>query len=713
MTGDEENPELEIRRLVEELQTLIELRKHGEVSSLCSKLCLQLVGLIDDMLASDLDEETITLDTKCKILILIVEKICDRLRAISQVAAACDDVEYFVHLRDMVAFTKMLATNGCPKQDKSNKATLYLHYDKMASLLRKSIYLFGRTSPSKSANENKGEIYLSQSSFSCYSGSGFAKYTLNLREILSSNGEGSNLLQTTTLNQLYEVLGSKTMNSEDDNESDQLSLKIIQSDWFISATLDLMDKDYPLNRFTILTCIWIIGTECNHKLVEQLIGDLVDRIYHQEANGCIEVDDLTQLTQIGSFWLTYHKRYMATTGHQSDQLGLTLDSPEDEDDDDNYLSDQERSGSFGSNENLYKEDNSEGDATQVMTSGSKSKLRKLIDEELVNGTECLVCRYAPQDFLEPLKNSANCSNCSNGPNLFCSISFKPFNLISLDSIIKQTGRNLNELVIYSPSEWLRHLIEVMQPNHKDQLGQLNGEISIAGKVSERVDITENFERLTMVRGPAEESMKSIEPTGVGDDDDDVDSEGSRDESDSLTTNLSLKCLRDFFSDRKSKLAASGSDQLTKKRQKERKISESLQVIQFVTSGVKNNKSNDTSLTSTLSVCASDVYLMDRLHGSQPRQKQQFGKLSIRIASTRHSDAEAGGRSILHCNTRSLVSKLILGCNRYFDSFELVLSYGQGSMGVFECPYCECHLEEIQTLGQRETGNISSIASGER
>lgn len=320
---------------------------------------------------------------------------------------------------------------------------------------------------------------------------------------------------------------------DEDEERERLSNQIFSSNWLKEFINNNLSKEYPLSRFTVLVAIWIISVDCNHRVLDQLTGELIDRIYHEEANSNNE-EELLQLTQVGSFWVTYHKKYKATLRQVNlSQIYDDNDNGEISSHDDNTsesLSSSPSSSSESSNSsvslfhnnrhNLGKtslnEDVKDDDNGRQETSSQvdlRFKLRQLIDEELLHGIKCIICSYEPSELFEPL-NTNSCPKCANQkPVERCSISYRPLELVCFNSLIKFKP-NISKLVLVSPNEWARYIIapklaslriglklakteedeQTFSNNFKHQQQEQQQQ------VGECVVVAENYERLTVIRG---------------------------------------------------------------------------------------------------------------------------------------------------------------------------------------------------------------------
>lgn len=430
-------------------------------------------------------------------------------------------------------------------------------------------------------------------------------------------------------------------------DSSQFLLKTtINSNWFKQFLNLSLDNLYPLDRFTILIAIWIVGVKSGHQALEQLMSDLTDQIIHEEANSC-DREELLQLSQLGSFWLSYHKRYKATTK----QADLFSQNVYDEADQSSYID----SIVSSSSESVYlahtnsdaKQDESDN-STQLVD--LRRKLRKVIDNELLNGIDCLVCGHQPSKLLEPLSTNS-CLSCHNGPVEHCSISYRPLDLFNIKSLMSFRA-NLSGLVVISANEWARKMIE---PNLALKLSRFM-QVSQEDQVAERIDISENFERLTVIRRSSQSDSSDEEKCTLSSDED-----ATAPNEKALIQDSYLNIIESYALSNHSKRLISSE------------LSESLKMLKFV--------KPDCSMS--LPLFSPDLLVMDSLENS------------IRISIVASNNLFASG-SLWSCSARSLISQLLVGCGRMFTSVELV-GLGQGALNEFSCPICKCQLNQVLSL----------------
>lgn len=500
--------------------------------------------------------------------------------------------------------------------------------DNLSRVLRRSTYLLRYLNLGETFKSE--ELYLNKASITRISSIGFPKFVVDdlfdTKQVLKGDKNS------------HESLGNLLAIQEEQQAS--LLHRILQSEWFEEFLNKTLNQAYPMDRFTILASVWIIAVECKHNLLEQLVEELVDQIHHEEANSCNE-EELMQLTQPGSFWLTHHRRYKATLS-KSTCVEEQFEDGEDDDDD----NEEDRSG--GGNSTSSVNDSLEvADINGIVkdhvniTNDSRARLRKQIDLEILHGSACLICGRKPSQLLGPI-SVGSCSACTNRYHLqHCSLSYKPLPLFSLQ-FLKSFRPNLERLVLISPNEWTRYIIRAR--------------LDAGRKVSEaapkeRIDISETFEKLTVIR-----DSEPIEQNHTDNDDNSSESEDAY-----------CKMLRKF-----AQKADNGGH-----------LSESVQMIRFC--GKQSTE---------LPLCASDLLIMQ-----SERLDERF--LDLRLVGS-ESLPEVG--SLWQCVARSGVSKLALGCGRLFSSLELLRS-GKAKEDTlsysFACPFCELQMSKVVSLNDNQ------------
>jgi len=348
-----------------------------------------------------------------------------------------------------------------------------IDYDQLVTTFRKCLYIIKRGNIEPSTNQIDVKTWVDRTEIKRTMGLGFPIYTMNID---SSSERRSSVNERVT--------------GTDVTDASPQSNDVLRSSWFRDFSEAIMSRAYPIDRFTVLIALAIIGVRCQHLTLEQLIGELVDQMVHEEANSCME-DELMQLRQVGSFWLSYRRRFQVLFNCSS------LEQTEDcfEIDGSESLSTASSSPGRVLSNHLSKETELE----------LRSGLRSLINEELINGSTCPLCQFKPAELLQSLR-FYSCPGC-NKPPLYSSITFAPLQLFSLDSLLIRQP-NLRSIIIISPNEWSHHLLKFNDPKTSRRSAEV--------VVSEVICLSESVQRLTVVREPRPGEDKS----NLASDDDD-------------------------------------------------------------------------------------------------------------------------------------------------------------------------------------------------
>lgn len=654
--------------------------------------------------------------------------------------------------QDLVCFSKLVG--AIP--DKDHEDRLIIDLECLARILRQSIFLLNYINESPNSVEELDENYKSQYDLwldKSYTDSlrqqnqGFAVYLVN--DISKFLIKLNNNNQISRPSKIVDLLKSHESLIDSGSLDGRLG-NVISSEWFQEFITDNLSKGYQLSRLTILVAIWIIAVDCHHKVLEQLIGGLIDQIYHEEANSNSE-EELLQLRQVGSFWVTYYKKHEATIRQMnSSQTYDDNDDGERSSFDDDATSVDSSSNSSVSlfnnsgvierginvdnniiNDETMKRDQEDAFSESIV--GLRSRLRRLIDDEVLHGVKCIICLYEPTELFEPL-NTSFCPKCSNlKPVERCSISYRPLELVCLDSLMSFKP-NITKLILVSPNEWARYLIApklaalrrislksaksaesaATSANVGDDIQKVGIERQEQQQVGEHVVVTENYERLTVIRGDtnqARQKMMDREDDDEGENDksssSSIDSSSSASSSSSRTSSLLLQENDSLTYEDKNKFARRvrrkkkltgnqrmDGDTYISTLENYMKVRLRKQYPQDKTSRISHTNSSSSSETiemfkiisttnnncnSLLPVCLTDLLIMDTSHDGR--------MLKIALVTSNNKLLESG--SLWSCSNRSPISKLRLGCSSVFTSVELTRLSSQSSSNEFICPHCEC------------------------
>lgn len=436
----------------------------------------------------------------------------------------------------------------------------------------------------------------------------------------------------------------------------------LRSSWFIDFIARCINTSYPMDRFTLLTAIWIISVECRHSSLEQLANELVDRLAHEEtSSGSLE--DLLRLSQLGAIWLSRHKRHQVT--HLNRVESKSSEPQLVESDEESNLS---VSGSnSSSSQNGSASDRRSARSAPIEPINSRRKLRQLIDNELIFGSRCPVCSERQSNQLFACLELDFCPSCSSRMSLErCSLSFRAIPIVGLASLLAFRPK-LERLLILNASEWLRMILRARSRTDGDSKGESESRAKI-----ERVDISDNFERLTMIRRNSDRNSTDSSAT--------IEESQSESEEDS-----------DLQFGSKSKPEIGQTDE-------EIGAAEPIATLsRFLESRLASRKakqSDDQASESVDSIrCSppSSTFLV--LNGSDLLLLESQTSLAdlnlVRVGLSASNEWRRFG-NILGCQSRSSASQLLLGCGRLFCSFELLRVAGDLSL----CPFCSRELSRV-------------------
>lgn len=295
-----------LRRLVEEYMVNLELGKHDQVSKLGFKICVKLIEIYEDELETVVHEDDAD-DYKGDgkdpdpTMVKIISDLCSRLRERSDLAIAFANVVEFVSVRDMACFSKMFAIPFPDEPIKSDPSVI--DFDRTARVLRQSIHLLKSINRPDGSTHQVGD-WLFKSNLQRVADIGFPKHLIDF--------DKTGLRQSKTGS--YIDIGANLLRlSETTDRSYSGISETLGSSWFRQFAERSLIESYPLDRFTILVGVWQVAVECGHRPLEQLISQLVDQLAHEESNSMNE-EELLNLSQVGSFWVTYHKHWVSFVG---------------------------------------------------------------------------------------------------------------------------------------------------------------------------------------------------------------------------------------------------------------------------------------------------------------------------------------------------------------------------------------------------------------
>lgn len=607
----------EIRLLIEDYMVSFEIGNHRKLAELSSKICSQIIQILDHEIqeACEYDESTNeNLLFEKNELTKIINSICLRLRVQSMTGYNYANVLDFVGAKDMICFSDLIGAS----QDSTNKSSVD-NFGSLACTLRQSIALLKQFQVQSSSTNS--ESWIDRGHIRCTRSISFPTYHLTTNQITIQR------LDNTPTSQLIDQYKSTELETRFPKCEE-----LILSQWFAEFLSSTLEEPYPLDRFSILVSILIIANECGSEDCVSYINELIDQIYHEEVSSLNE-DDLMQLRQTGSFWFSHYKRYKVTIKQKSDQFKKL-----------------NQSDSLDSDSEL---DSLDSRAALILDQGKhdwKASLRKIINEELMFGVRCTDCNFKPDELFGPV-NRRSCPNCGlEDSTEKCSLSLKPLELISLG--ILKTKQPVEQLTLLSPSSWLRQMVSIKLKPKLQQFSDLH-----KTEISERVDISKNFERLTMIRSQNNTNSGKCD-NGLSSDEE----EGSLTMQDDNDYQI---LLRRFMKNRsKQVLTVDETD--------------SIQMLKFI---------KDFNYVKNLPLLLSDFLLMDQ-HDNR-----------VKLCLIKSNNLLEHG-SLWCCQERSAISELVHGCRRIFCSLELV-RLGQNTLvSGFTCPFCGHLLIELRRLSEQ-------------
>lgn len=595
--------------------------------------------------------------------------------------------------QDLIGLSQLVGAT-----ESNHKGSHNTDLDRLASIIRKAIYLLQYRQ-----SEGKGCRFREASRFCSFdrqkliripatNSIGLVHYELkDLKNSLVSLDETD---QTSMKNQLV-FYRNQLDDSENIDNDDNTLIDILKSSWFMEFVSVSLDVTYPIDRFTILVAIWIIAVECKHSTLIQLLSELVDWLAHDEATSC-GVEDLMQLGRLGSIWLTKYKRYEVTIlqNPQSNDGGIGSsrlasvyhDEYQDKeivvDDDDDY--DDQISGSQSDVESSEVENESITNVTaslKVNTDNcvidSKRKLRNLLDRELISGSDCRFCSHHSSRGLFATLEDVACDNCSSQlSSEHCSLSFRPLPMVKLQSL-SGFRPQLESIIFVSPAQWVRMILGARTSLDESRRVQDTGERQLQDH--EQLDISENFQRLTVVRNSTQthsEDQDSSEDDNEPEEDEEEEEDKEPDTKDTTEKRHSVfEELSHFLS---LKLESQAQ------RYQGPTSSESVDFLRSTRPDSKVVAVNSGEILVLESVASLEDLLSEsnlcRIGLLTSNEWRQFG-------------------SIVACLSRSSVSQLQLGCGRLFTSLELIKIAPEGRLDEPECPFCGLELSALQSFNK--------------
>ena len=772
MTSSKEDPET----LASEILVAQRLGQHGRVSKLCNRLAQLLVEKFDQDLEELEEEEEENEQLEWSVLEshewALTNAVCNRLRAISRLSSIYGDVLEFVRVQDLVAFGQLVGASR-RKLQLARRTLDWPNYELLERTMRQSAILLRELNDSKralaySSVSSKMRPLLRDSLTKIVSN----ELAFERHSLASSLDEDSQSAAKQEEQLLANWLAEKSSGQQREDKLIGL-MNEYRSSWFAKFTQCLLLEPYHLDRFSIFVSLWIIGVQCGHAQLEQLMCELCDQIFHQETNSC-QLEELMQLTQAGSFWVTHRKRFQASLkrGSFSPSLGLLLDeenlnelvSDEEEEEEEEEEDEEDQSEESKDREEVHElGGESVGRSVSLLawlTSGDDGakrasnlgdkfgpigemkrldlalRLRRQIERELLLGDQCVLCGREPSgQLLEPVQ-WGHCVECGLElwGAIYCSCSFRSFPLVSMHNLASISAASRLEIV--SPGEWALRALEAVDQiavsggSESAKLGarpktsgdRASEETEITG---ERIELTDKFERLTVIRNSSHSSTDDEDQDQDGssaatksNDDSPPPPGGSPTGSTDETSEASLGeqeldnfeggtlgakvisgrrpggLLRQFMQ-QKARLAAgakqpsSGCDWRPNPA-----ASETLQMVDFVRCSMSSGRQVGGKpservlcvLASDLMICSDSIdrhHLQLSIHTSRrlgvlsTDHQQQSAARRRQVNKMTSSDLLIDYDLLYACLSRSSSSQLLLGCGRFYSQVEILRTTGQG------------------------------------
>lgn len=561
------------------------------------------------------------------------------------------------YIQDLICLTQMIdvaADNNIESEE------LVTDFDCLACKLRNAIYMlkYIKLESERASNHNeigqdrRFELWLDGRGLTNNHNSTAGTFISHSIELRKGQNNAFKACQTSEGAKL-----SKRIDSWSTTEQTQQTVitTLFSSRWFLQFVSLILDEPYPIKKLVPVIVTLIASQSCEHSQATELMIDLIPQIHCDQASS-YRLDDCIELVEPGSIWLSYHKQLRSGSLFVDYKHEITSGQ------DDSY-------SRSNSSDSLEMDTRTKSSAAEYKISENldlqKKQLRTIIDNELLIGLSCVICGAEP-DRTQPLgaldKPHALCTQCaaigSRRTELRCSISARPIELLDLTHFLRPISSDcdLEGLVLLSAGEWCRYDTRTSS--------QDDTRASCANQY-ERVDISEKFQRLTVIRATNEIEKPNVPIESA--------------EAMEISQIIELSAHKDNRLDRG-----------------EQSTCGSLRVLRYV-------NQNPSIRTRKLPICESDLLLIEQDAGDAR------GVLSrLKVAARHYPDATAGG-SIWVCCERSPVSGLMIGCDRVFLSSELIrlggLLEANQSRRVQICPMCSNTLSELEPMSELDMNSL--------
>lgn len=537
-----------LERLCQDYSAALQLGQHEQVSQLCLSICQRLVQLFDDeLLQNDIqgaqeedEEEEEAAERQLADIIQsdewqLVDLVCQRLRKQSVLAQINADIGHFVRQQDQICLAKLMRSPA------DGRDSAPLNPQDCATVLRKCILLLKELQHRSRPERFVQVSWLPRTQIRRLDGVGFPRHLIDLEAGERRNSRPIDELIDACLAAQENPPGERL--GEGNTDKTSLFYKLLGAQWFRQFVGSSHERRlFAYDKFTLLIALWIVAGECQHAPLEQLVGELVGQMFHEETNSC-NLDEFLLLSQTGAVWLSYRKRIAIGThlrpalGPHASSDSRDLRNIEDDGEDDNEDDESQKSlpraqptdglrsvssESFGSSDSFAA-----ATAAAPRAAGAqdyRAWLRKVIDSELFVGAGCLSCGRKPSGQpMDPiqLRECPSCGRDLMPPDQalgYCQPAFEPLGgrLLELNELQLKLV-NLKQVLVLTPNEWVQRALEACAPLEATGKFSLlaagwlgrdrrlasatneDGEVA-AGAPSEQMYISDKFERLTVVRG---------------------------------------------------------------------------------------------------------------------------------------------------------------------------------------------------------------------
>lgn len=485
----------------------------------------------------------------------------------------------------------------------------------------------------------------------------------------------------------------RALEPEQDNQNELVNE--LKSGWFLDFASSVLDRRYPIDRFSLFMGIWISAAECRYRELECILSQLIEGLVHEEPSSS-SLEDVSQLTQVGAFWLTERKSQIEMALiNNSKQIDLDPSSCVNDDGatESETDSDSRSSNSPASSCDETAQHNGQPGLKQPTLERSRDprkELKRLLEEEFLCGYRCLLCANWNSRKLLASIELHSCELCAcpvARPR--CALSARPLPFVALERI-RAFKPGLERVALVSAAEWLRFYLEASALSIRKSTSTRGGNLGnrernfdrdSLGSPSEKVDIARDFERLTVVRKnnhSTSDSDGNSDSESLARSDEITDSEESAspgEAEDERGANEKAGEKWNYERQLTSFMRARHRQQLTARLQRPLP-SESVRLLRHARPGER-----------VMALNCADLIVLESPSSLFERPTWRLGLVGS------HAHLEWG--PIVGCLRAAARSRLELGCGRLYCELELIKLDGRSD----RCPVCECQLEELLHLDE--------------